>query len=71
MIERGVKVKDSNIHFIRFNRSNPHAAIKELFAYWKKKSAIVSIDDDIKAIAAGIAVAGVLGAIVALLAGRK
>lgn len=69
LIEKGVKVDDNSIQYIRFDRHNPKIAIDKLFGVAKKKVPAKSKNDDLGDALVGAGIIVGVAALIALLAG--
>lgn len=73
IVEEGVSINDSNISYIRFNRSNPQKAINELFNI--NKSVVSSQQkknsNNVADVLLGVAVVAGIAALISLLSKNK
>lgn len=75
IVEEGVSINDSNISYIRFNRSNPQKAINDLFNYNNKSSEVShgkrGNGNDLANAILGVAVIAGVAALISLLSEKK
>lgn len=75
IVEDGVSINDSNISYIRFNRSNPQEAIEKLFKDNKQTKTIPqkvqSKDDAFSTVLIGVAIIAGIAALISLLSKNK
>ena len=75
IVEDGVSINDSNISYIRFNRSNPQEAIEKLFKDNKQTTTLPqkkkSNDDAFSTVLIGVAIIAGIAALISLLSKNK